>query len=173
MNELAEPWYSDQILPFDVTLAGANEYGAMAAAKILGIETRSLHPAATQTPRARGRRPPLRSFASAGDARHDQRWAGSTAIFGCITACTECRRPYSLFGMDVLQSQGYLPGRGWPVVRFPALFLFGDGTHPGGCGLLASNVFGLTPNRGQIPVSRQGECRSPSRALGLIDQKPP
>ena len=38
MNELAEPWYSDQILPFDVTLAGANEYGAMAAAKILGIE---------------------------------------------------------------------------------------------------------------------------------------
>ena len=38
MNELAEPWYSDQILPFDVTLAGANQYGAMAAAKILGIE---------------------------------------------------------------------------------------------------------------------------------------
>jgi hypothetical protein len=38
LNELATPWYSDQILPFDVTLAGANEYGAMAAAKIFGIE---------------------------------------------------------------------------------------------------------------------------------------
>ena len=38
LNELATPWYSDQILPFDITLAGANEYGAMAAAKIFGIE---------------------------------------------------------------------------------------------------------------------------------------
>jgi hypothetical protein len=38
MNELATPWYSDQILPFDITLAGANEYGAMAAAKLFGIE---------------------------------------------------------------------------------------------------------------------------------------
>jgi hypothetical protein len=38
LNELATPWYSDQILPFDVTLAGANEYGAMAAAKIFGLE---------------------------------------------------------------------------------------------------------------------------------------
>ncbi len=38
MNELATPWYSDQILPFDVTLAGANEYGAMAAAKLFGLE---------------------------------------------------------------------------------------------------------------------------------------
>lgn len=96
MNELATPWYSDQILPFDITLAGANEYGAMAAAKIFGLEilnegtghsiddavsemqatfvaraiepmqavpskfdgllqTRSFHPAATKTPRARGR----------------------------------------------------------------------------------------------------------------------
>lgn len=35
---LATPWYSDQILPFDVTLAGANEYGAMCAAKIFGVE---------------------------------------------------------------------------------------------------------------------------------------
>jgi len=26
-SELATPWYSDQILPFDVTLSGANEYG--------------------------------------------------------------------------------------------------------------------------------------------------
>ena len=23
------PWYSDQVMPFDITLAGANEYGAM------------------------------------------------------------------------------------------------------------------------------------------------
>jgi hypothetical protein len=37
-KELADPWYSDQILPFDVSIAGANEYGAMAAAKIFGIE---------------------------------------------------------------------------------------------------------------------------------------
>lgn len=37
-KELANPWYSDQILPFDVTIAGANEYGAMAAAKIFGVE---------------------------------------------------------------------------------------------------------------------------------------
>jgi hypothetical protein len=33
-----EAWYSDQVLPFDVTLAGANEYGAMACAKIFGVE---------------------------------------------------------------------------------------------------------------------------------------
>jgi hypothetical protein len=37
MNELATPWYADQILPFDITLAGANEYGAMASAKIFGV----------------------------------------------------------------------------------------------------------------------------------------
>jgi hypothetical protein len=36
--EEVAPWYSDQVLPFDVTLAGANEYGAMACAKIFGIE---------------------------------------------------------------------------------------------------------------------------------------
>lgn len=30
--------YADQVLPFDITLAGANEYGAMTAAKILGVE---------------------------------------------------------------------------------------------------------------------------------------
>jgi hypothetical protein len=35
---LATPWYSDQILPFDITLAASNEYGAMAGAKILGVE---------------------------------------------------------------------------------------------------------------------------------------
>jgi hypothetical protein len=38
LSELATPWYSDQILPFDITLAGNNEYGAMAAAKLFGIE---------------------------------------------------------------------------------------------------------------------------------------
>jgi hypothetical protein len=37
-QEVVMPWYSDQILPFDVTIAGANEYGAMCAAKIFGIE---------------------------------------------------------------------------------------------------------------------------------------
>jgi hypothetical protein len=37
LNELATPWYSDQILPFDITLAGANEYGAMLT-KLFGIE---------------------------------------------------------------------------------------------------------------------------------------
>ena len=37
-KELATPWYSDQVLPFDITLTGANEYGAMCAAKIFGVE---------------------------------------------------------------------------------------------------------------------------------------
>jgi hypothetical protein len=37
-HEEVQAWYSDQVLPFDVTLAGANEYGAMAAAKIFGVE---------------------------------------------------------------------------------------------------------------------------------------
>jgi hypothetical protein len=37
-SEEVAPWYSDQVLPFDVTLAGANEYGAMACAKIFGLE---------------------------------------------------------------------------------------------------------------------------------------
>ena len=37
-SELAAPWYSDQVLPFDITLTGANEYGAMCAAKIFGVE---------------------------------------------------------------------------------------------------------------------------------------
>jgi hypothetical protein len=35
---LAVPWYSDQILPFDISLGAANEYGAMAGAKIFGVE---------------------------------------------------------------------------------------------------------------------------------------
>jgi hypothetical protein len=37
-SEEVQAWYSDQVLPFDVTLAGANEYGAMACAKIFGVE---------------------------------------------------------------------------------------------------------------------------------------
>lgn len=38
LNVLAAPWYSDQILPFDITLAGNNEYGAATAMKIYGVE---------------------------------------------------------------------------------------------------------------------------------------
>ena len=38
LKQLATPWYSDQVLPFDITLAAANEYGAMATAKIFGVE---------------------------------------------------------------------------------------------------------------------------------------
>ena len=37
-KQLASAWYSDQVLPFDITLSGANEYGAMCAAKIYGVE---------------------------------------------------------------------------------------------------------------------------------------
>ena len=36
--QIATPWYSDQVLPFDITLSGANEFGAMCAAKIFGVE---------------------------------------------------------------------------------------------------------------------------------------
>jgi len=32
------PWYPDQIPPFDICLAAANEYGALAIMKILGVE---------------------------------------------------------------------------------------------------------------------------------------
>lgn len=35
---LAAPWYSDQILPFDIVLAGTNEYGAASTMKIYGVE---------------------------------------------------------------------------------------------------------------------------------------
>ena len=38
MYTLATPSYSDQVLPFNVTLTGANEYGAMTAGKVLGVE---------------------------------------------------------------------------------------------------------------------------------------
>jgi hypothetical protein len=34
----AVPWYSDQILPFDITLAGTNEIGAATTMKIFGVE---------------------------------------------------------------------------------------------------------------------------------------
>ena len=37
-KESAVPWYSDQILPFDITLAGCNEIGAAASMKIFGVE---------------------------------------------------------------------------------------------------------------------------------------
>ena len=38
MKEEAKPWYSDQILPFDITLAGTNEQGAACTMKIFGVE---------------------------------------------------------------------------------------------------------------------------------------
>jgi len=34
----AAPWFSDQIPPFDITLAAANEYGSLAVMKIYGCE---------------------------------------------------------------------------------------------------------------------------------------
>lgn len=37
-KQLASPWYSDQILPFDITLAGTNEMGAASTMKIFGVE---------------------------------------------------------------------------------------------------------------------------------------
>lgn len=37
-QELATAWYADQIPPFDITLAAANEYGALAVMKIFGVE---------------------------------------------------------------------------------------------------------------------------------------
>jgi hypothetical protein len=35
---VAAPWFTDQIPPFDVTLAAANEYGSLAVMRIFGIE---------------------------------------------------------------------------------------------------------------------------------------
>ncbi len=35
---LAKTWYTDQLPPFDVTLAAANEYGALAVMRIFGVE---------------------------------------------------------------------------------------------------------------------------------------
>jgi hypothetical protein len=34
----ALPWYADQCLPFDITIAAANEYGAAASAKLFSVE---------------------------------------------------------------------------------------------------------------------------------------
>ena len=38
LKQEAKPWYSDQILPFDITLAGSNENGAATAMKIFAVE---------------------------------------------------------------------------------------------------------------------------------------
>lgn len=37
-QQLAGAWYADQIPPFDITLAAANEYGALAVMRIFGAE---------------------------------------------------------------------------------------------------------------------------------------
>ena len=37
-KEPALPWYTDQALPFDITVAMANEYGAAASGKLFGVE---------------------------------------------------------------------------------------------------------------------------------------
>jgi hypothetical protein len=37
-QEVRNPFYVDQIPPFDVSLVGANEYGALALKKIIGVE---------------------------------------------------------------------------------------------------------------------------------------
>jgi hypothetical protein len=37
-KEPALPWYADQVLPFDINVACANEYGAAASAKLFGVE---------------------------------------------------------------------------------------------------------------------------------------
>jgi hypothetical protein len=37
-SKYSRTWYADQILPFDITIAGANEYGAAASAKLFGVE---------------------------------------------------------------------------------------------------------------------------------------
>ena len=37
-QEETSPWYSDQIPPFDIVLAAANEYGAQAIMRIFGVE---------------------------------------------------------------------------------------------------------------------------------------
>jgi hypothetical protein len=37
-QEVAVPWFADQLPPFDITLAAANEYGALAVMRIYGAE---------------------------------------------------------------------------------------------------------------------------------------
>ena len=37
-QQIAVPWYADQIPPFDIVLTAANEYGALSIMKVLGVE---------------------------------------------------------------------------------------------------------------------------------------
>lgn len=37
-QKAADPWFADQIPPFDITLAAANEYGGAAVMRIYGVE---------------------------------------------------------------------------------------------------------------------------------------
>ena len=37
-QEVVAPWFADQIPPFDITLAAANEYGSLAVMRIYGVE---------------------------------------------------------------------------------------------------------------------------------------
>lgn len=37
-QRLVQPWYSDQIPPFDITLTGANELGTIMSMKVIGVE---------------------------------------------------------------------------------------------------------------------------------------
>lgn len=37
-QEVTTPWFADQIPPFDITLAAANEYGQLAVMRIYGVE---------------------------------------------------------------------------------------------------------------------------------------
>lgn len=37
-QEVVAPWFSDQIPPFDITLAAANEYGSLAVMRVYGCE---------------------------------------------------------------------------------------------------------------------------------------
>jgi hypothetical protein len=37
-QEVAIPWFTDQVPPFDITLAAANEYGSLAVMRIFGVE---------------------------------------------------------------------------------------------------------------------------------------
>ena len=92
MWTLATPSYSDQVLPFNVTLAGANEYGAMTAGKILGIEILNevglslLPDNKTLAPRARAACPPispLRLRRGIGKPQHGQRAKRDIYRDGC------------------------------------------------------------------------------------------
>lgn len=64
LAELATPWYSDQILPFDITLAASNEDGAMAGAKILFVEILNEGTGVSVDPRQTRSRPHFPPFAT-------------------------------------------------------------------------------------------------------------